>query len=156
MLFLFSNLFLIISDTPYKFLTTHLWDLSRDSCKNNFPILDFFSPALVGLKSCLSSWKSVETDSLRQPKGGALSLSKRLPRTEQVASAPLTPREKRKLFLHDSEVTSRQGRVLLLLILVKKTAHDFHEFWPGGFIFPQQVILTLKRDELRPGNEGGQ
>ena len=63
-------------------------------CKNNFPILGFFSSVAVGLKSCLSTCKSVEIDSARQREA--------LLCTEQAASAPLTPRQKRKLLLHDS------------------------------------------------------
>lgn len=38
-------------------------------------------PGFGGLKSCLSSWKSAQADSLIKPEG--------LPCTEQVASAPL-------------------------------------------------------------------
>ncbi|MCC6297802.1 MAG: hypothetical protein IT314_00775 [Anaerolineales bacterium] len=49
-----------------------------------------FHHGFSGINPCLSSWKSAEADSLCQPEGGALSLSKWLPSAEQAASAPLT------------------------------------------------------------------
>jgi hypothetical protein len=47
-------------------------------------------------------------------------------------------------------------RLLFLSILAKKTAHSCHEFRPRSFVFRQDVILTLERDELRPKDQRDQ
>ena len=59
---------------------------------------------LVGLKSCLSSWKSAGSRLARQPAGGGLSLSKSLPCIERAALAlRLAPEDHEELIRKGEE-----------------------------------------------------